>query len=336
MRWPWERVPWGRGRGADASDSAAGDADSPSPGSADPPSAEPFQSAPATTPAAWSRLPPLQRSVADSTGDRAAGRVPFLADHAPEPELPRPARAPGRSATVRSASSAGWPRRSAARSRTRVWTSSASPSGRHPSAPAVQRRIATLRPETVGAAPRGRGRTDVQRPIMITTARLRPATWTTASPDGDRTRSQRAGGTRDPAVAVPSSWPARRNRPCHSQPVGRTPVAPATPASKRPEPARPDLGAGDSSVSVPVARRRPRKRDGSGVQHRPVDDAVDRSGPAIGYSVGIESRIDRSDGAGRRRQLAGHAPAGVVDSTERRGPGARPQPAATRRPPQAR
>ncbi len=67
MRWPWERVPWGRGRGADASGTAAGDAVGPSPGSADPPSAEPFRAAPTGAPAAWTRLPALQRSVADTT-----------------------------------------------------------------------------------------------------------------------------------------------------------------------------------------------------------------------------------------------------------------------------
>src|SRR5687768_12311099 len=67
MRWPWERVPWGRGRGAGASDSAAGDADTPSPGSAHPPAAEPFWAPPATTPAAWTQLPALQRTVSDTT-----------------------------------------------------------------------------------------------------------------------------------------------------------------------------------------------------------------------------------------------------------------------------
>ncbi|HEY5978607.1 MAG TPA: hypothetical protein VIT41_03140 [Microlunatus sp.] len=66
MRWPWERVPWGRGRGASASESAAGDAGSPSPGSADPPSPA-FQAAPAGVPAAWTHVPPLQRSVSDTT-----------------------------------------------------------------------------------------------------------------------------------------------------------------------------------------------------------------------------------------------------------------------------
>ena len=65
MRWPWEWVPRGRGRGADASESAAGDA-APSAGSADPPAGA-FPPAPAAGPAAWSRLPPLQRSVADCT-----------------------------------------------------------------------------------------------------------------------------------------------------------------------------------------------------------------------------------------------------------------------------
>ena len=97
MRWPWELVPWGRGRGADASDSAAGmpTARRPAPRILRPPGA--FRPAPAATPAAWTRLPPLQRSVADTHRRRAAGRLPLLADHAPEPELPRPAGTPGRS-----------------------------------------------------------------------------------------------------------------------------------------------------------------------------------------------------------------------------------------------
>ncbi len=147
MRWPWELVPWGRGRGANASDSAAGDAGSPAPGSADPPSAEAFQSAPAATPAAWSRLPPLQRSVADSTAiaPPAAFRSSltthqnpsFLAPlgHLVDPDGPA-------GVVGGLASSVGGPIPYEGVDELRVPERPAPPS-----APAAQRRIATLRPE---------------------------------------------------------------------------------------------------------------------------------------------------------------------------------------------
>ncbi len=66
MRWPWERVPWGRGRETDASEATPGAADHVDPGPAA--SSAPDQRAVSTgLPAAWTRLPALQRSVADTT-----------------------------------------------------------------------------------------------------------------------------------------------------------------------------------------------------------------------------------------------------------------------------
>src|SRR6478735_583342 len=148
MRWPWELVPWGRGRGANASDSAAGDAGSPAPGSADPPSAEAFQSAPAATPAAWTRLPPLQRSVSDTTAiaPPAAFRSSLTTHQnpsflAPLGHLVDPERPGGVVGGL--ASSVGGPIPYESLDELRVPDRPA-----RPAAPAVQRRIATLRPDS--------------------------------------------------------------------------------------------------------------------------------------------------------------------------------------------
>ena len=66
MRWPWERVSWGRGSETDASGATAGAADHADPGPATP-SATEASGASTGLPAAWTRLPALQRSVADAT-----------------------------------------------------------------------------------------------------------------------------------------------------------------------------------------------------------------------------------------------------------------------------
>lgn len=65
MRWPWEGMPWGRSRGSDAGDAPAGDAAPPT----RPTSRTPGEGASSDTglPAAWTRVPPLQRSVSDGT-----------------------------------------------------------------------------------------------------------------------------------------------------------------------------------------------------------------------------------------------------------------------------
>lgn len=143
MRWPWEWVPWGRGRGADASDSAA----SPAAGSAVPASAEALPSAPDAASAAWSRLPPLQRTVADSTAvaPPAAFRAAltthqnpsFLAPlgHLVDPDGPA-------GVVGGLASSVGGPISYEGVDELRVPERPAPPA-----APAVQRRIASLRPE---------------------------------------------------------------------------------------------------------------------------------------------------------------------------------------------
>ena len=285
MRWPWERVPWGRGRGANASDSAAGDADRPAPGSADPAAAERVPGRSGHDAGRLDAPPSAATQRRGQHGGRAAGRVPFLADHAPEPELPRSARAPGRSATVRPASSAGWPRRSAARSRTRVSTSSASPRGRHPRPhPPCSGGSPPSGRSPDGAAPRGCGRPDVQlrhdhgehgRDPAPSSRRL-----------GDRTRGQRAGGTRDPcagaprrgplggiALPIPSGRPDRRLAPPAVEETGSGQAA--------------TLGAGDTAVTAAGGSSPARDRgNGSGASSGPSTTPVDRSGPAVGKSVG--------------------------------------------------
>ena len=148
MRWPWERVPWGRGRGADASDASAGDAAGPASGSAEPGDGSAFRSAPASAPAAWTRLPPLQRSVSDTTAIAPPSAFrssltthqnpSFLAPlgHLVDPEGPG-------GVVGGLASSVGGPIPYEGVDELRVPDRPA-----RPAAPAVQRRIATLRPDS--------------------------------------------------------------------------------------------------------------------------------------------------------------------------------------------
>ena len=154
MRWPWERVPWGRGRGAGASDSAAGDADTPSPGSAHPPAAEPFRAAPATTSAAWTHLPALQRTVSDTTAvaPPAAFRSSLTTHQNPSflGPLGHLVDRDGPVGVVGGlTSSVGGPIPYEGVDELRV------PDRPTPPAPPVQRRIATLRPDTSMARDRG-------------------------------------------------------------------------------------------------------------------------------------------------------------------------------------
>ena len=199
MRWPWERVPWGRGRGADASDSAAGDAASPAPGSAGPPSSEAFQSAPAR------RRPPghasLRCSAASRTARRSRRRTAFrssLTTHqnpsflAPLGHLVDPDGPAGVVGGL--ASSVGGPISYEGVDELRVPERPAPPS-----APAVQRRIATLRPEP-----------SVQRHVH--------AAEPTYSSDHDHD------GTADTSVMETAS-------PEVTGPVAREPAAPETPVS---------------------------------------------------------------------------------------------------------
>ena len=146
MRWPWERLPWGRGRGADAPAAAAGDTDRPQPGSATPSTAEVAPSV-SGVPAAWTRLPPLQRSVADGTAVAPPSAFrssltthqnpSFLAPlgHLVDPDGPG-------GVVGGLTSSVGGPIPYEGTDELRVPDRPAAPA-----APAVQRQIATLRPE---------------------------------------------------------------------------------------------------------------------------------------------------------------------------------------------
>ena len=285
MRWPWERVPWGRGRGANASDSAAGDADSPAPGSADPASAGAFQSAPAAMPAAWTRLPPLQRSVADSTAiaPPAAFRSSltthqnpsFLAPlgHLVDPDGPA-------GVVGGLASSVGGPIPYEGVDELRVPERPAPPS-----APAVQRRIATLRPEpTGGAAPRGRGRPDRTAPASATTRRRpSPAAIETGTPTAPTSRDPRPSEPAALETAPPAPLVVARS--AELAPAPDRPVAgPAGLRQRRPG-SRPALGTGRPEP----ARRRPRRRRDRG---RPCRWPV--AGPGRGGSdVGSGPRRPR-------------------------------------------
>ena len=337
MRWPWERVPWGRGRGASASDSAAGDADSPSPGSADPPSAA-FQPAPAGVPAAWTRLPPLQRSVSDTTA--VAPPATFrssLTTHqnpsflAPLGHLVDPDGPGGLVGGL--ASSVGGPIPYEGVDELRV------PDRPAPTpAPAVQRRIATLRPDSpvdagppvmrslpiasgpAGFAPDTSG-TDTIDAGMITDAPTVGAVPTDAL--GGRSEPA-AGGTAPPAALVVARL-ADSPQPGSTQSTG--PVGSSTEATGASQAAT--LGAGESAVA-PARAPSPAPDTAVPTSAPAPDTAVPTSATASRRTTPLTVPVQRSAAAasssrgptastpsGRRRHLGGHAPAGFHDTHDR-------------------
>ena len=254
MRWPWERVPWGRGRGASASDSTAGDADSPSPGSADPPSAA-FQPAPAGVPAAWTRLPPLQRSISDTTAvaPPAAFRSSltshqnpsFLAPlgHLVDPDGPG-------GVVGGLASSVGDPIPYEGVDELRVPDRPAPTPG-----PAVQRRVATLRPDSPVMPERGdAGATDSSGP-----AGFAPDTSGTDTIDaGMITDAPTVGASPIDTFGGPSEPTAGGTAPPAPLVVARLADSPEPGSTHRPDPIGTEatganqaatLGAGSSAVA---------------------------------------------------------------------------------------
>ncbi len=199
--------------------------------------------------------PPVAAQCRGQHRDRAAGGLPLVPDHTPEPELPRPVGAPGRSRGSR---------------RCRRWSgvvgrrpdpvrghgrAPASRSGRHP----------RPHPRCSDGSPRSdrnpRSCSATRRQSSTSPSHDHEVARSTPGPSRTPARTQPAPGRVSRHHPRPSSrslwsWRARRSPPSRFPPISRTPVAPP---SSRPWPAPPSSRPWPGQ-SGDARRRRARRR----------------------------------------------------------------------------